>query len=495
MSSTPTTQAIEGSSRLTPINVHPGVELIEGYRLVKYLGRGGFGEVWETEAPGGLSKAIKLAPMENTNAALNCRELEGLKKIRAIRHPFLLSIERFEILDGYLAIVMELADKNLTDRFDECVEEGLPGIPRDELMQYMREASEVLDLMSQQYGLQHLDIKPENLFLLGKHVKVADFGLVQSGNTNMSRSAMAISPPYAPPELFDGRIEPTADQYGLAVSYQELLTGRRPYDATDVRGLMLQHLRGRPNLSALPPGDRTVMSQALQRDVTSRFGSCTEFVEALQRAASFGAPIELKPKPPAEEEAKPKPGAKSRAKSAGPKPLAVGLKQMKPARSSRSDSDTASLTGKSSKMQPVVQEPGAASLSADKRVRSTFVAFLPLKIYAHKLRGFIDALDAEIVHCDDDDTLLAFRSRGWFGMKSSKAVFMELNSCTRSETGAFRVVDVSVWSTGNRWQGQELIRRGILLIRCLKEFLMATDVSADGVVLKSTNQIKEEILG
>ena len=74
---------------------------------------------------------------------------------------------------------MELAERNLWDRFKECRTQGLPGIPRDELLNYMDEAAEALDLMNNQYQLQHLDIKPQNLFLVYKHVKVADFGLVK----------------------------------------------------------------------------------------------------------------------------------------------------------------------------------------------------------------------------------------------------------------------------------------------------------------------------
>ena len=489
------TQTISGRGAIA-VRVYPGAKPVEGYTLVRYLGRGGFGEVWEAEAPGGLSKAIKLAPMENTDAALNCRELEGLKKVRSIRHPYLLSIERFEIIDGYLGIVMELADKSLADRFDECVAQGLPGIPRDELLRYMREASEVLDLMNHQHGLQHLDVKPENLFLLSGHIKVADFGLVQSGNTNLSRSAVAISPPYAPPELFDGRIESTADQYSLAVTYQELLTGVRPFSGTDVRELIMQHLAGRPHLSALPPSDRTAVARALQREVGKRFGSCTEFVDALHRAAAFGAPLAAREQdmrgssPAAEASAPPKPSS-----SASQSPRAHGLAQKQPGpRAKKSDSRTVSLARRAARTEPVERATNTSVHYDDDFVRETFVAFLPLEIFAHKLRGFIDSLGAEIVKCTDDSTVLAFRSRGWFGIRSSKGVFLQLDTYARSASSGYRAVDVSVWCTGKRWRGQDLVRRGILLIRCLKEFLMATD-SGDRRLLKSSEQVRADLLG
>ena len=70
------------------------------------------------------------------------------------------------------------AAPEVPDSFREHRASQRPGIPRSELLRYMHEAAEVLDLMNNQYQLQHLDIKPQNLFLLHNHVKVADFGLV-----------------------------------------------------------------------------------------------------------------------------------------------------------------------------------------------------------------------------------------------------------------------------------------------------------------------------
>ena len=223
----------------------------------------------------------------------------------------------------------------------------------------MREASEVLDLMNHQHGLQHLDVKPENLFLLSGHIKVADFGLVQSGNTNLSRSAVAISPPYAPPELFDGRIESTADQYSLAVTYQELLTGVRPFSGTDVRELIMQHLAGRPHLSALPPSDRTAVARALQREVGKRFGSCTEFVDALHRAAAFGAPLAAREQDMRGSSAVAEASSPAKPSSAASQsPKAHGLAQ-KP-RAKKSDSRTVSLARRAARTEPVERATGSS---------------------------------------------------------------------------------------------------------------------------------------
>src|SRR6185369_15697678 len=106
-------------------------------------------------------------------------------RIKDVRHPFLLSMERVERCGEDLVIVMELADKSLHD----LLEQHPDGLPREDVLRYVRETAEVLDLMNFEYGLQHLDIKPRNLFLIRGHVKVADFGLVQSlGDPTMSGS-------------------------------------------------------------------------------------------------------------------------------------------------------------------------------------------------------------------------------------------------------------------------------------------------------------------
>src|SRR5687768_12030891 len=147
----------------------PGSSPIPGYVLIEPLGRGGFGEVWRCEAPGGLHKAVKFVASESEDGRGDERygqELAAFEQIKAIRHPFLLTLERVEQIDGELIMVMELADRQLQDRFRECRTCGLPGIPRDELLAYFADAAEALDVIGAKFGLQHLDIKPANLFLV-----------------------------------------------------------------------------------------------------------------------------------------------------------------------------------------------------------------------------------------------------------------------------------------------------------------------------------------
>ena len=255
-------------------------EPIPGYRVIQRIGAGGYGEVWTAQAPGDLKKAIKFVYglLDEDRAA---RELKALNRIKGVRHPFLLSLERIEVVDGQLVIVTELADGSLKDRFDEYRKKGLPGIPREELLSHMRDAADALDYMSDQHSLQHLDVKPENLLLLGGRIKVADFGLVKDIHDHTASLMGGLTPVYAPPEVFEGRPSRKSDQYSLAIVYQEMLTGVLPFPGRTAAQLAAQHLNAKPRLSSLPVNDQASIARALSKKPAERYASCRELIDEL----------------------------------------------------------------------------------------------------------------------------------------------------------------------------------------------------------------------
>ena len=263
-------------------------EPITGYRLIEPLGSGGFGEVWKCEAPGGIYKAIKFVYGNLNSLDQDCiraeQELRALQRIKEVRHPFICSLDRIESVDGELVIVMELAERTLHDVFVECQNAGMIGIGKDDLMRYLRDAAEALDYMNEKHGLQHLDVKPKNLFIIGDRIKVADFGLVKNLERSGSGILGGVTPLYAPPETFQGKISPYSDQYSLAIVYQEMLTGHRPFSAKNIRLLAQAHLTEEPDLRSLPELERPVIGRALSKDPLKRYSSCMAMMGALYKA-------------------------------------------------------------------------------------------------------------------------------------------------------------------------------------------------------------------
>ncbi len=251
-----------------------------GYKLKDRIGSGGFGEVWSAEAPGGILKALKIVYGFHDEKRAQA-ELKALDRVKTLRHPFLLNLERIEVYEGQLVVVTELADKSMADLFNECILDGETGIPREQILQYVRDAGDALDYMSSEQGLQHLDIKPENLLMVSGHVKVADFGLIKDLH-NASQSMMqGMTPAYAAPELFDGRPGTRSDQYSLAIVYQEMLTGVRPFPGSTPAQLAAQHMHGKPNLRPLPKSDQPIIAKALAKDPEHRFRTCREMADEL----------------------------------------------------------------------------------------------------------------------------------------------------------------------------------------------------------------------
>jgi serine/threonine protein kinase len=280
------------------MTIKPGQnsEPIPGYVLVERLGQGGFGEVWKAVAPGGIPKAIKFVHgnVDDDFSHTAAQELKSLNRMKSVRHPFILGVERVDVIDGQVVIVMELADRDLSHRLQECQGQGLVGIPREELLRYMDETAEALDLMNSEHQLQHLDIKPQNLFLVRNHIKVADFGLAKDLEGMTASLSAGITPMYASPETFDARVSRFCDQYSLAIVYQEMLTGKRPFNGTNARQLLMQHVKMPPDLTPLPANEHRIVERALAKDPNQRWPTCTEFVQAL-RAAPASPLVPAKP--------------------------------------------------------------------------------------------------------------------------------------------------------------------------------------------------------
>lgn len=252
----------------------------EGYRLIKRVGSGSFGEVWEVEAPGGFPAAMKIIrrTLDGEEAK---RELRALEVIKRLSHPHLLKTQAAWPLEERLVIVMELADCTLRDRLQQCKEAGAVGIPVAELLRYFQEAAEALDYLHSEDVL-HRDVKPQNLLLCHGHVKVADFGLVREQKQHRASDSLSGTPGYMGPEAW-GRAPCTAsDQYSLALTYAELRLGRWPFSFDE--SPILVHLEGTPDLSRLGEAERSVLLRGVAKNWKERFPTCQALVSALRDA-------------------------------------------------------------------------------------------------------------------------------------------------------------------------------------------------------------------
>jgi formylglycine-generating enzyme required for sulfatase activity len=274
-SSLPTTPQ-SGPAGGAALSLQPGARPLPEYELVRKLGAGGFGEVWHARGPGGLDVALKFIRLAGSGSALEMRALEMMK---SIRHPNLVSLFGVWRKDDLLILAMELCDCTLHDRLKETVLQNNSGIPVKELLNYMRDAASGLDTLNEKQ-VQHRDVKPMNLLMLGRGVKVADFGLAKWLEGSVASNTGAMTPAYAAPEFMRGEISQHSDQYSLAATYYELRTGRLLFGG-NIHQMMYGHLEQTPDLSRLEPDERAVVARALAKDPSKRWKNCKSFVNAL----------------------------------------------------------------------------------------------------------------------------------------------------------------------------------------------------------------------
>lgn len=256
------------------------------YKLIRPLGRGQYGEVWLSEAQGGVLVAIKIIRFPIRHQ-MSQQELRSLELMKQLRYPFLLEVHSYWTEDDQLMIVTTLADKTLADRLRECRLAGMPGIPQEELLRYILDAAEAIDFLHER-KIIHRDIKPANILLVEGRSKVGDFGLARvlerAGDASLMRATTIGTPLYMAPEVFDGKASPRCDQYSLATTYVELRRGRAPFQAETAAEIMKAILTRPPDLTHLDKAEQQVLEKALAKNPSDRYTSCKEFTAELGKA-------------------------------------------------------------------------------------------------------------------------------------------------------------------------------------------------------------------
>jgi serine/threonine protein kinase len=256
-------------------------------RLLRRLGSGTFGEVYEGEQIYLKTHvAIKVLHTQLDRTEFQ-RFLEEARMIAALEHPHIVRVLSFSIQQHTPYLVMQLAQSSLKDRFAL----GQPQ-PVETILSYVRQAAEGLQHAHDQ-RMMHLDIKPANLLLTTQNqVLLADFGLamvLQTQRTHQTLHGFAGTPGYAAPEQFQYKPCLASDQYALGMIVYQWLVGMLPFEG-DWLAIGYQKLNQDPSpLRAkalnISSAVEDVVLRALAKAPSDRFGTVQDFAAALEQAS------------------------------------------------------------------------------------------------------------------------------------------------------------------------------------------------------------------
>src|SRR5438067_668033 len=278
-------------------------ENLGNYRLIDRLGAGGMGEVWRAEDTRLLRPvAIKILSERIANdPEWKARFLREARTIAQLNHPNIATIYSIEQEADKFFIAMELVEG---ESLAAVLAKGK--LEPVEVVRIFRQVAEAL-AEAHDKGIVHRDIKPDNIMLGKRGVKVLDFGIAKqitatTESPTLTQAGLIVGTPfYMSPEQALGRpVDARSDLFSLGVVLYEALAGRRPFEGESVTETMMNIImQEAPELSAvapsLPPSLADVVNRALQKKPERRFGSAGEMVDALLRV-DFKAP-KAPPKP------------------------------------------------------------------------------------------------------------------------------------------------------------------------------------------------------
>jgi serine/threonine protein kinase len=280
---------------------------IDRYHLLRRLGVGGMGAVYEVEHVQ-LHKhfALKMLREELSQKELFRRRfLREARAASAVTHPHVVGISDFgETPDGRVFFVMELLEgRDLQDLLDA---EGRLSWPRtQEILLQVTAALEA----AHRKGVIHRDVKPSNCFLVelpGQSdevfVKVLDFGIAKVSSSLDKSTAQLTSTQeifgtiaYMAPEMAMGTNDDLrSDIYALGVMMYRMLVGELPFSVGNPFQILSQHVNEPPppprsKQPSIPEGVEAIVLKAMAKDLNQRFSSMGEFGRALHRGSLEGS--------------------------------------------------------------------------------------------------------------------------------------------------------------------------------------------------------------
>jgi serine/threonine-protein kinase len=262
------------------------------YRIVRALGRGAMGMVYEGFDPvierkvaikTILADYLDAAEMEDATARFKREAQAGGR----LQHPSIVGVYEYGG-DGAMAfIVMEYVEGQ---ELKKMLSSGKK-FELIEIFEIMKQLLGALDY-SHKAGVVHRDIKPANVMVMpGLKVKVMDFGIARLESSNLTQTGTAIGTPthMSPEQLMGHTADGRSDLWGCGVILYELLTGVSPFLAETPAVVMQKVLQSEPPKptainSALPVAFDAVIARALAKKAPDRFQTAKEFQVAMLQA-------------------------------------------------------------------------------------------------------------------------------------------------------------------------------------------------------------------
>ncbi len=297
----------------------PGAELSNRYQLVRELGAGGMGEVWlakDANPDGEQSNvALKFLPHHQLqDQAAKTRFKKEFGTVRKLQSKFICPVYDLQLDDARFGpyLVMKFVEgeslATLVSRRGQ--------LDVTEALGILTQIAEGLDDLHEA-GIQHRDVKPENIMLerLSNNlprVQIVDFGIAGkiiptsqgdvAPSPSTTQSAEGTERYMSPEQWNSGRPSARSDQYSFACVAYEILAGFPVFDGTPDE-LRSQHLSAEPKaVAGLPASGLAVLRKGMAKQQKERYATCREFVLELKNAM-IGAgnpksPIQGKGEPP-----------------------------------------------------------------------------------------------------------------------------------------------------------------------------------------------------